>query len=138
MVILDTNVISELFRVDPDPAVLRFVHEHDDDLAITSITIHEISYALARLPHGSRRRRLADAFLEFTEALTDPQILELDEPSARRSGQVRAHRAALGAPMDISDAHIAGIAQQTGYPLATRNVKDFAGIGVELIDPWAT
>lgn len=136
MIVLDTNVVSELLRPLPNEAVARYVTENSESLAITTITIHEISYGLARLPEGRRRRELTASFRELTESLTNPQILDLTEPAARRSGYLRAHRRSLGAPVDISDSHIAGIVLETGSSLATRNVKDFEHLGLDLIDPW--
>lgn len=136
MIVLDTNVISELLKPEPNSAVLQFVADNEEHLATTTVTIHEIYYGVARLPEGRRRRVLTAAFNEFTEALTDPQILELTDDAARRSGLLHAHRAAIGHPMDVSDAHIAGIVLATGCSLATRNTKAFAELGIDLIDPW--
>lgn len=136
MIVLDSNVVSETMRMRSDARVVQFVADHFEQLAITTVTIHEIWFGLTRLPEGRRRRSLTNIFLEFTESLTDPQILELTEPAARRSGLLRAQREAAGRPMDISDAQIAGIVLETGSSLATRNTKDFDRMGLDLIDPW--
>lgn len=137
MIVLDTNVVSELLRDQPHPEVVAFIADNTEQLALTTVTIHEVTYGLARLPEGRRRRGLTAAFLEFTESLTDPQIMDLTEPAARRSGLVRALRDAAGRPLAPADAHIAGICLEAGFALATRNTKDFERIGLELINPWA-
>lgn len=136
MIILDTNVVSELLRPKPARQVLGFLRGHGEALGITTITIHEISFGLERLPESGRKQGLAAAFLQFTESLMDSEILDLTEPAARRSGVLRAQRATAGRPISMADAHIAGIALETGHPLATRNTRDFQELGLRLIDPW--
>lgn len=136
MILLDTNVLSELMRAAPDERVTAFISASRGQLAITTVTVHEITYGLALLPRGRRRAGLSAAFAEFVEGLRADRVLTLSAAAARRSGLVRAHRRAEGRPMDISDAHIAGIALTSGCSLATRNTADFDHVGLDLIDPW--
>lgn len=136
MIILDSNVVSELMRSSRDALVTAFIETHFESIATTSITIHEIHYGINRLPAGKRRARLLASMYEFTEALTSVQVLELDEPSARRSAQYRAQRAKAGTPMSLNDSLIAGIVGEANQPLATRNTRDFEGLGLALINPW--
>lgn len=136
MIVLDTNVVSELLRPTPDEQVLSFVAENRELLAITVISIHEVTYGLARLPQGRRRRDLTASFTEFTQSLGNRRVLDLTAAGARRSAHVRATRGSAGRPMDILDSQIAGITLEAEFSLATRNIKDFESLGLDLIDPW--
>ena len=136
MIVLDTNVLSELMRPHPDDQVRAWLlHVSEIRLAISAVTIAEIEYGLRRLPDGLRQSDLRDRFARFVTGLT---VLPLNEDSASYAGMFRAMRDELGLPSTPSDMMIAGIAMQAGANLATRNIRDFEKLPVVLLNPWAT
>lgn len=137
MIVLDTNVVSELFKPVANTAVLEFIDNKCEELATTAISVYEIHYGIARMPDGKRKSNMHAASFEFFESLTPSQILDVNEQTARRSAQYRALRAKHGKPMSINDALIAGICGEANAPLATRNTKDFEKLSLFLINPWA-
>ena len=137
MIILDTNVVSELMRPAGDPRVLTWMRETSDvDLATTAITVAEIEYGLARLPDGSRADALRTAAAGLWESFATT-ILPFDVAAARNYGVLMAARERAGRPASAFDAQIAAIAKVHRAKVATRNVADFQGMGLKLIDPWA-
>lgn len=139
MIILDTNVLSELIRPVPAPEVKNWLLERTDDepLATTAITIMEIEYGLARLPEGSRRKDLEDRFAALTGKQFEFAVLPFDEKAARLAGKLRAKRETAGLHAHSADMMIAAIALIEGAALATRNIKDFTETDVGLINPWS-
>ncbi len=136
MIILDTNVISELMRAEPSPVVLSWVRSQDRrDLNTTAITVAEVRYGIERLPDGRRRRTLAEAAHDVFEAFAG-QVLPFDRGAADLYGTIVAERERSGQPIEGFDAQIAAICRSSGAALATRNTADFAGTGVALINPW--
>lgn len=134
MIVLDTNVVSELMKPQPDPHVRDWLTKPGDQLlCTTAITIAEIEFGLRRLPAGRRSDDLQSRFETFAAALT---VLPLDDLSAREAGRFRAMREAAGLPSQPSAMMIAGIAAVAGAALATRNTRDFEGLPIQLIDPW--
>jgi predicted nucleic acid-binding protein len=136
MIVLDTNVISELMRPQPDPTVLRWVAAQPTaTLCTTSVNKAEILYALAVLPGGRRRAALlAAAEAVFSE---DLQVLPFDDAAAVRYAEIVADRNRVGRRIEAFDALIAATALAAGADLATRDAGGFEGIGLALIDPWA-
>lgn len=137
MIVLDTNVLSELMRPTPSESVHRWLAQATTETLVTTvITAAEIEYGIARLPDGRRRADLTDRF----EALIGPDfgftILPFDEPAARLAGHFRYQREAQGLSAQFTDMIIAGIAAQIGAAVATRNRGDFSNIGLEIISPW--
>jgi predicted nucleic acid-binding protein len=137
MIILDTNVLSETLRPTPATKVLEWMRsEPASALFTTAITESELLYGIASLPEGRRRQSLESVTdLIFAEILpvaycpsTAPRLVS--SPTSPRAG---AH---AGRPISEADARIAAIARSRGAALATRNVGDFAGCQLELIDPW--
>lgn len=134
MIVLDTNVISELMKAQPDPHVRDWLARIGEvPLTTTAVTVAEIEFGLQRLPAGRRRDELYARFETFVGALT---VLPLDEQAARETGRLRAMREAAGLSAQPSDMMIAGIAVAGGAALATRNTKDFEVLSIQLIDPW--
>ena len=138
MILLDTNVISELVRADPDPAVLAYVGRQEPETVFTAaICEAEIRYGLARMPAGRKRDDLIDRITTFFDTGFQDQILPFDRLCAAFYGEIRHAREAAGKPIAIEDALIAATARAYGaQAIATRNLKDFADCGIPLINPW--
>lgn len=134
MIILDTNVVSELMKPAPDVSVRGWLAGlGETPLMTTAVTVAEIQFGLSRLPEGRRKADLQARFEAFAGALG---VLPLDEPAARETGRLRAVREAAGLPSQPSDMMIAGIAAVAGAALASRNAKDFGALPIEVLDPW--
>ena len=137
MIILDTNVLSELMRSKPSSTVVAWVAKQlSMELFTTSITEAEIFYGIEMLSKGGRREALVAA----AEAMFDEdfagRIFGFESEAARVFSKIAARRRALGRPISHADAQIAAIARVRGARLATRNVEDFRDCGVDVIDPW--
>jgi predicted nucleic acid-binding protein len=137
MIILDTNVLSELMRPTPHPRVVAWTAKQSaTELFTTSITEAEIFYGLELLAKGKRREGLlAAAEAMFAEDLAG-RVLGFESDAARAFSRIAAHRRALGRPISHADAEIAAIAQVRGAKLATRNIADFEDCGLAAVDPW--
>jgi predicted nucleic acid-binding protein len=137
MILLDTNVVSELMRPEPAAQVASWVRSRDRrELFTSSITVAEIRYGLARLPDGRRKQVLLDAADDVFRAFAD-QVLPLDVAAAEHYAIIASARERSGKPISGFDAFIAAICRSRGAVLATRNRPDFDGTGIDLIDPWA-
>lgn len=136
MIIIDTNIISEMMRDSPDERVAAWI-ERVGRLHTTAITLAEIDYGIARLPEGLRRERLAAAaavvFADF-----DDVILPFDTRAARRYGGIVADRESAGRPIATADAQIAAICASRQATLATRNTADFEATDISLLNPWSS
>ena len=136
MIIVDTNVVSELMKPSPSAQVIEWVRARSGrELFTTSITLAEILYGLARLPDGRRKEVLRTTASEVFAAFDD-QVLPFDSSAATHYAEVVGGRDQLGLPIDGFDAQIASICRAHGAALATRNLKDFRQTDVNLIDPW--
>ena len=137
MIILDTNVVSELMRPEPDARVRAWVSGlRADELGITAITVAEIRHGIERLPDGRRKEVLLSAATDLFAGFGD-LVQPFDVRAAAWFGPVMVRRARLGLPIQGFDALIAGICLAHGAALATRNVKDFVETGIDIVDPWA-
>lgn len=137
MIVLDTNVVSALLSGPGDSPALDWLAQQDPHrLALTTITVAEVTYGIVGLPTGQRRDRLAEAWSRL-ETAWPGQVLPLGAAQARAAGQVMAVRRRLGRPITFADASIAGICLVHGARLATRNTRDFDGVGLPTVDPWA-
>ena len=105
-------------------------------VALTSVTVWELLHGVGRMPRGRRRTELADAVERVLQDAAG-EIVAFDEGAARCAARMRVARERAGRPVATADVQIAGICQARRAVLATRNVKDFEGLGIELIDPWA-
>ncbi len=137
MIILDTNVLSELMRPRPSVQVTSWVDKQPAvELFTTSITEAEIFYGIELLTRSKRR----DGLLAAAEAMFEDdfagRILDFDSNAARAFSRIAAHRRALGKPISHPDAQIAAIAYLRGAVIATHNVADFANCEIRIIDPW--
>lgn len=138
MILLDTNVISELVKPDPHPVVLAYVASLAPDVTFTAAVCEaEIRHGLARMPAGRRRDDLKARIDIFLDTGFRDQILVFDRLCAALYGEIRHVRKAAGRPISVQDAMIAATARAYGaQAIATRNLKDFADCGTALIDPW--
>lgn len=138
MILVDTNVVAELMKPWPSPAVIAWLnHREASTLHLTTITVGEIAYGLCALPEGRRRRQLELGFERVLSEAFAERILSFDVAAARHYGELMANRRALGKPLGILDGQIAAIARSRGCAVATRNVRDFVDCGVEVVDPFA-
>ncbi len=138
MILVDANIISELVRVAPHPAVIAYVASLPADAVFTAaICEAEIRYGLARMPVGRRRDELMTRMSDFFALGFHDRVLRFDRACAGVYGDLRAGREAAGQPIAAEDAMIAATALAYGVSaVATRNTKDFQGCGLTLIDPW--
>ena len=137
MIVLDTNVLSELIRPRPDPKVVNWLRDQARSrLFTTAVSRGEMLLGALVLPDGQRKRRLQDEIQAIFEIDMAGRVLAYDSSAADAQAQFSAMRKAQGRPVTLADAMIAGIAHSRGAALATRNVRDFEGCGVALIDPW--
>ena len=136
-ILLDTNVVSELIRKAPDPAVTRWVSDHPlYDLFFSAVSEAELRYGAAILPPGRRRDTL---FLEIDAMLRDAfedRVLPFDSDAARAYGNIAAVRRSARRSVAPADCQIAAIAASRDMAVATRNVRDFEDMGIEIVDPW--
>lgn len=137
MIILDTNVLSELMRSQPDKLVLRWIGKQKaTDLFITALTKAEILYGLEILPEGKRRNALKQAATSMFDVDFSRRILPFDRDAAQQFATITAKRKKIGRPISQIDAQIAAVALYHNSTLATRNVSDFEECGIEIINPW--
>lgn len=139
MILIDTNVVSEIMKVAPAESVVNWLNnQKSSGLYISTVTIGEIEYGLRILPAGKRRLQLNERFERFVSLAFAQRILAYDEASARAYGEVMSHRRELGRPISVPDGQIAAVARSNGFTVATRNISDFEDCGIELIDPFET
>lgn len=137
MIILDTNVVSELMRASPSQAVLDWIAGQPmADLFTTTITQAEILFGVALLADGRRRAGLAQAAGQMFAEDFAGRVLAFDASAAQAFAPIAAARRRAGRPIAAFDAQIAAIAFASGAVLATRNVADFEGCGVVVVNPW--
>jgi toxin FitB len=137
MIILDTNVVSELMEVEPAAEVEAWLDRTDESaLWLTTILVFEIKGGLDKMDDGRRKRRLLAALdaplrIDFRE-----RVLPFDLDAAMEAARLDAERERRGRPIDIRDTLIAGIAISRGAAIATRNMRHFADLPIDVINPW--
>ncbi len=137
MMVLDTNVLSELLRPAPEPRVLAWVAAQPRTaLFTTTVTRGELFYGIRLLPDGARRQGLQAAVQAILDEDFAGRVLAFDGDAADAYAEMAAGRRQAGRPISQFDAMIAAMARSRGASLATRNVKDFEACGVEIVDPW--
>lgn len=137
MIILDTNVVSELARIDPEPNVVTWLDSLPAaEVAITAITAAELLYGVARLPDGRRRAALAETIDALINEDFRDRVEPFDGPAAEKYATVVVGREKRGHPISTADAQIAAICRVHSATLATRNTGDFTDTGIDLINPW--
>jgi len=137
MIVLDTNVISEVVKPAPAAEVVEWLNSQESsDLFVTTITLGEISYGVQILPDGNRRTSLSRAVNRFVDQAFGDRVLVFDQESAYGYGEVMAGRRKLGRPLSAPDGQIAAITRRHRFQLATRNTNDFEECGIGLINPF--
>lgn len=138
MIVLDTNVLSELTKSNAEGAVVAWANSQTfGDLYTTAITEAEVLFGLALMPQGGRRDRLVRSFTALFSVLLGERVLPFDRRSARAYADLAAERRGQGGLASGSDVQIAAIARAHGARvIATRNTRHFAGCGVAVVDPW--
>jgi len=138
VILLDTNVLSALMQNEPDPKVIGWLDaQPPESIWTTSVTVFEVRLGLEILAAGRRRRRLEETFAKVVEEDLENRIAPFDEPAAEAAASFAAERRSAGRPVEIRDVQIAGIAQARRATLATRNIRHFDGLGLQLVDPWS-
>ena len=137
MIVLDTNVVSEVMKPSPSAAVLAWLNQQNSArLHLSCVSLGEIEYGLRILPDGGRRRDLQERFRRFVASAFVSRVLGYDELAARSYGEIMAARKVLGRPMSVPDGQIAAIAKVNGGAVATRNIGHFEHCEIELINPF--
>jgi len=138
MILLDTNVLSELMRPSPERRVVKWLDARcDSDLWISAVTVAEIRLGLSLLPDGARKTLLLELAKQMFDEDFSERCLPFDCEAALQYGFIVSERTRQGHPISVEDAQIAAIALTSRLVLATRNVKDFTGIkGLRVVDPW--
>lgn len=138
MILLDTNVVSEMMRPFPDPAVIRWLDTQvEADVWISAIVMAEIRLGIALLPDGKRKERLSELTEKMFREDFFKKCLPFDDEASATYAWLVSERSRQGRPISVEDAQIAAIALVGKLTLATRKVKDFTGIqGLHIVDPW--
>ncbi len=137
MIILDTNVVSELLRPAPSAQVEAWLSAQDDtNIYFTTIGEGELRQGLAILPAGKRRTALSEEVEGILEKDFRDRIIPFDRSAARAYAAIAAERRAAGRPISQFDCQIAAITRACGAAVATRNTDDYEGCGIDVIDPW--
>jgi predicted nucleic acid-binding protein len=137
LIILDTSVLSELMQKVPNPAVVEWLDQQPaESVWITNITLLEARLGLALLPNGRRRQALELAFEQLLSDDLEGRVLDFDRPAAEAVAGLAAERQRSGRTVDMRDTQIAGIVIARRATLASRNVKRYADLTAEVVNPW--
>jgi predicted nucleic acid-binding protein len=137
MIIVDTNALSALMRIEREPAVARWLDgERAEHLRVSAPSLFEVHYGISSLPAGRKRRELAARLADVLADVFRNSVLPLDLASSAEAGRIHALQVARGRNVEVPDSQIAGIARTMGASVATRNIDDFTGLGIGIINPW--
>jgi predicted nucleic acid-binding protein len=137
VIILDTNVVSALMRLEIDTTVVEWLNDQPlESIWTTAVTVFEAAFGLEILAAGRRRRQLEHAFQQMLQDDLEGRILPFEQSAAREAARLSDRQRQVGRPIEIRDAQIAGIVAARHATLATRNMRHFDDLGIALIDPW--
>ena len=137
MILVDTNVFSALMRLERELEVSAWLDlQARDTLLVSAPTIFEVHHGITRLPEGKRRRELELRYADVMADVFNTSVLPLDARAAELAGRLHAEQIARGRNADVQDSQIAGVALSLGAAVATRDIDDFKGLGIPLINPW--
>ena len=137
MLVIDTNVVSELMRPTPNAVIASWIAERaTSSLHLTAVSEAELRFGLAIMPPGRRRDGLAEGLERMLRTGFANRVLPFDSAAAAAYAEIAAARRAMGRPMPQADCQIAAIARSRGMAIVTRNVSDFVDVGIDVIDPW--
>lgn len=138
-ILLDSNVVSELLHANCNSNVANWMRDHDiESLFFSTVGEAELLYGVAIMPAGrSQRKLLEDISIFLARGLSD-RILPFDRAAARQYASIAATRRSIGRPVKPADCQIAAIARSRGFSVATRNVRDFEHVGLDIVNPWET
>jgi predicted nucleic acid-binding protein len=137
VIVLDTNVVSELMRREPAAAVVDWVDgQPGDEVHLTAVTLAELLYGIARLPDGRRKTTLAGLLEVMVGEDFEHRVASFDETAATHYADIAVRRERAGQPISTADAQIAAICRSHGAVLATRNTSDFTETGIVAVNPW--
>jgi len=138
VIVLDTNVISEIMREHPAAKVLHWLRSVPSSQVYTTIMCKaEVLFGIALLPDGRRKRQLSHVAEKIFAEVFSERVLAFDDRAAEEFASVYAMRERAGSRMQIMDGLIAGIVRANNFALATRDVQDYSNCGIEIIDPWS-
>ncbi len=135
MIVLDTNLLSEPLRRNPEPAVLGWLAHPTEVFALSAVSVGELLTGVHLLPSGQRRAALKVAIESLLESFAGA-VLSYDEHAARVYVELQERSRNTGRPIGVEDGMIAAICIANGAALATRNIKDFDGLGIDVVNPW--
>lgn len=135
MIFLDTNVVSETLKKAPSENVLAWLVRYDAELALPTVTIAEIAFGIEKIRPDQRADRLAQGLAEWRRRFAG-RIFGLTEAAALAYGEIMGQAVRDGRAMSAPDGMIAAIVRVNGGRLATRNLRDFSGVDIGLVDPW--
>lgn len=135
MIFLATNVISETLKRTPEENVIAWLVRFDAELALPTVTLAEIAFGIQKIRPDERANRLEQGLSDWRRRFAG-RIFGLTEDAALAYGKIMGRAVREGRPMSAQDGMIAAIATVHGGRLATRNIRDFTGTGLDLIDPW--
>jgi toxin FitB len=138
VIVLDTNVVSELMRPTPDATVAGWLdRQPPESVWTTAVNLFELRYGIEILADDRRRERLQAALAKAVEEDLEGRILPFEQRAAREAAVIAAQRRQAGQPMEIRDLQIAAIVATRQATLATRNIRHFSNLRIGLVDPWA-
>jgi predicted nucleic acid-binding protein len=135
LIFLDTNVVSETMKRQPDSRIINWIVLNAKDIALPTVTIAEICFGIEKIAEEVRAQRFASSLTNLCTQFAI-RIYSFDEKSAHVYGRLMAASERRGRPMETQDCMIAAITLSNNARLATRNGKDFVATGVPLVDPW--
>lgn len=137
MILVDTNVISETLRQQPDPAVVRWMDTQSiETLYLSAVTVAELRYGIAVLPEGRRRQVLHSGLEQSVLPLFEGRILPFDGATAESYAELMAAARRRGRGVSAADGYIAATAHAAGLMVATRDTSPFEAVGLAVVNPW--